>query len=313
MRVISVTPAGRRRYMAMLAAHLLRHRHVIDAHYWWLNTDVAEDIAFLHQTCRDHPDFFHVVAKPFDASKSHGDNIWKFFRDFAEPGTIYVRFDDDIVWMAADAVERLVACRRAHPDAPLVLGNIVNNAICSAAHQRAGLITSRHGVAQPRCEDRVGWRSGRFARHVHRAFLADAEHDRWKRWTEMPIGLDSGQRFSINVISWLGETLATLPELTSDDLGEEPFLTECLPRQLGSANVVCRDALFAHFAFYTQRPYLDWTSGDLLERYRALAERRPPRLDLPTAFWLHDATWRVTKPVRRLCRGVRKRLGMRTS
>jgi len=172
MRVVSVTPAGRRRYIEILVPHLLSQRHVIDEHHWWLNTNVAEDIAYIHQLCAEHPDFFRVCVKPFDASKTHGENIWKFFIDFAQPGTVYVRFDDDIVWMADDAVERIVRFRTEHPQPLLVLGNIVNNSNCSAAHQQAGLISKQHASRNPNAwigsvgaaVDSRGWRMSRFWR-----------------------------------------------------------------------------------------------------------------------------------------------------
>ena len=313
MRVISVTPAGRRRYMDILVPHLLRQRHILQQHHWWLNTDVPEDIAFVRQTCLDHPDFFRVCVKPYDPNRTHGDNIWKFFKDFAEPNTIYLRFDDDIVWMADDAVERLVQFRLEHCAAPLVLGNIINNAVCSAAHQQAGLISTRLGIIRSNCLDENGWKNPLFSRLAHESFLNDLTAGGANRWTQLPIPLAHGQRFSINVICWLGETMASLPELANDELDEEPFLTERLPLQLGHSNRICNEALFAHFAFWPQRPYMDWTSGDLLERYRALALQRPPRAELLGRYRFHDATWRVTKPYRKLRRSVLKRLGKKVA
>lgn len=313
MRIVSLTPAGRRRYMEILVPHLLRQRHILQQHHWWLNTDVPEDIAYVHQTCLDYPDFFRVCVKPYDPRHTQAGNIWKFFKDFAEPNTIYLRFDDDIVWMADDAVERLVHFRQEHRTPPLVLGNIVNNAICSAAHQQAGLISARHGVVHADCMDANGWKNPRFCRLVHESFLNDLESGRTDRWTQLEIPLARGQRFSINVICWFGEMMASVPELTRDAIDEEPFLTEQLTLDLGRSNCICSEALFAHFAFYTQRPYLDWTSGDLLERYRAIALQQPPRASLLGHYRLHDATWRLTKPYRKLRRSVLKRLGKKVA
>ena len=132
--------------------------------------------------------------------------------------------------------------------------------------------------------DWIGWRSGRFARLAHQSFLTDLEEGGRPRWTDVEIPLACGQRFSINVISWLGETMAALPELAIEQLEEEPLLTEELPPRLGVPNLVCNDALFAHFAFYTQRPFMDWTSNDILERYRAIAEHRAPRCGIAGRF-----------------------------
>ncbi|MCO6043580.1 hypothetical protein NG895_06645 [Aeoliella sp. ICT_H6.2] len=308
MRVVSVTPAGRRRYMELLVTHLLRQRPLIAEHHWWLNTDVPADIAFVHETCRQHPDFFRVCEKPFDASKPHGDNIWKFFRDFAQPDTVYVRFDDDIVWMAPDAVERIVQARIDDRESLLVLGNIVNNSICTAAHQRAGLIPSVTQTVNSECSDEVGWKNPITARKVHQAFLSDLTLGQQQRWTEVEIPLGLGQRFSINVISWLGETMAQIPELPDDEIDEEPFLTQELPQRLNRPNTVCSEALFAHFAFWPQRPYLDWTSSDLLEQYRAAAQLQPIPTISNLGYMGRDLTWRLSKPARKLHRSLAKRM-----
>jgi hypothetical protein len=50
--------------------------------------------------------------------------------------------------------------------------------------------------------------------------------------------------------------------------GEEHFLTRVLPRRLNRPGIICGDALFGHFAFFTQRDYLE-KNTDLLQRYRA--------------------------------------------
>jgi hypothetical protein len=85
--------------------------------------------------------------------------------------------------------------------------------------------------------------------------------------------IDGTRRFSINVICWFGEDLGRLPEIASDLVDEEPFLTATLPKRWQRPNAVCSDALFAHFAFYSQRPYLDWTWPELVEHYQALAQQ----------------------------------------
>ncbi len=64
MRVIGVTPAGRRRYLAALVPHLLAQRHILDEHHWWLNTDNADDVRFVEQVTAEHPDFFRICRKP---------------------------------------------------------------------------------------------------------------------------------------------------------------------------------------------------------------------------------------------------------
>ena len=79
MRVIGVTPAGRRRYLAALIPHLLRQRHVLDEHHWWLNTNDRADARFVEQVSAQHPEFFKVCRKEVRADLNMGENIWRFF------------------------------------------------------------------------------------------------------------------------------------------------------------------------------------------------------------------------------------------
>jgi hypothetical protein len=46
MKRVIVTPAGRRRYMSLLAGHLLKQRSSYDEWHIWLNTTDKEDIEF---------------------------------------------------------------------------------------------------------------------------------------------------------------------------------------------------------------------------------------------------------------------------
>jgi hypothetical protein len=275
LRVISVTPAGRRRYLAVLVPYLLRRRHIIAEHHWWLNTTDVADIRYVEEVTSRHPEFFKICHKAVRPDLSLGENIWQFFRNYSEPGTLYVRFDDDIVYFAEDAVENLVRRRLADREPLLMLGNIVNNAVCTHFHQRAGLLPMSWGAVQNECLDANGWTRGGFARRLHERFLRELRRGRLERWKQVALPIDGLRRFSINVIAWLGEDLCDVPEISFDKVDEEPFLTEILPARLGRPNAACSDALFAHCAFYTQRPFLDWAWPELAGHYQAIAEGRP--------------------------------------
>jgi hypothetical protein len=275
MRVISVTPAGRRRYLAALVPYLLRQRHVIAEHHWWLNTTDESDIRYVEEVTAQHPDFFRICRKAVRPDLTLGENIWQFFRNYSEPGTLYLRFDDDIVYFAEDAVENLVRYRLAHRKPLLILGNIVNNAVCTHFHQRAGLVPTSWGPVDNECLDCNGWSRGGFARKLHGRFLKELRRGRQERWKQVALPIDGVRRFSINVISWLGEDLCEVPEISFDKIDEEPFLTETLPARLGRPNAACSDALFAHYAFYIQRPALEWAWPELVGHYQAIAEGRP--------------------------------------
>jgi hypothetical protein len=308
MRVISVTPAGRRRFLQVLVPHLLRQRSVIDEHHWWLNTSNESDIAYARSLTAQYPDFFKVCHKPTDPALSTGQSIWRFFRDYCDQQTLYVRLDDDICYMSEGAVEALVRARLADRRPLLVVGNIVNNAVCTHFHQQAGLVPRSWGQVENDCLDLNGWKRGRFACRLHALFLADVRARRESRWKAVELPIDGTRRFSINAISWFGSDLAGLPEIRSDQIDEEPFLTEELPRRLNRPNAACPEALFAHFAFWTQRAYLEWTWPELIGHYQALAEGGEIRLDSrePAFKLLRDIGWRLHRPVKRLRDHVQK-------
>ncbi|MEX2113107.1 MAG: hypothetical protein WD845_07970 [Pirellulales bacterium] len=308
MRVISVTPAGRRRYLAALVPHLLRQRHIIDEHHWWLNTTDADDIRYVEQVTAEHPKFFKIRRKEVRPDLQLGENIWRYFRDYARPNTLYIRFDDDILYVADDAVDNLVRYRLAHREPLLVLGNIINNAVCTHFHQQAGLVPWHWGEVRNECMDHNGWWRGEFARRLHALVLDELRHDGLERWKQVALPVEGTRRFSINVISWLGDDLAGVPELAQDRIDEEPFLTETLPSRLGRPTVACPAALFVHFAFYPQRPLLEWTWPELVGHYQALAEQEgyQPRSTETVLRLVRDTAWLMGKSAGKVRAHARK-------
>ena len=273
MRFVTVTPAGRRQYLEILANYLLRRRDVIAEHRWWLNTRVPADVAYIYRLADRYPDFFKVVAKPVGPIDRIGYTIWNYMCDCTESDTVYLRLDDDIVYMTDDAITHMRDARLANPEPFLILGNIVNNAVCSHFHQQAGLLPTSWGAVGNDCMDPLGWKSGAFARRVHRRFLKDIAAGRETWWRKAAMPIDGQARFSINAICWRGEDFRGIPEIDSREADEEPFLTAVLPARLGRPNVVCTPALFGHYAFFTQRKYLEQTSPEILARYRHIAEQ----------------------------------------
>jgi hypothetical protein len=271
---VTVTPAGRRQYLEILANYLLRRRDVIAEHRWWLNTRVPADVAYIYRLADRYPDFFKVETKPVGPTDRIGYTIWQYMCDCTESDTIYLRLDDDIVYMTDDAITRMRDARLANPEPFLILGNIVNNAVCSHFHQQAGLLPTKWGAVANDCMDPLGWKSGAFARRVHRRFLKDIAAGRETWWRKAALPIDGTARFSINAICWRGEDFRGVPEVDGRlEADEEPFLTAVLPGRLGRPNVVCPEALFGHYAFFTQRKYLEQTSPEILARYRRIAEQ----------------------------------------
>lgn len=260
--LVVVTPAGRRRYLEILAEYVLRESDV-DRWDLWLNTETGDDIECLNElTARDsrvcirtHP----RVCYPYNFG-----NIHHFFPLATDANTVYVRLDDDVVFVAPGAIARLARRRLSDPRPFLYFGNILNTALSSFLHQRLGRLPPEP-VAGIGCLDKVGWEDGHFAVGLHRRFLDNPDPLPWSLpdWT-----LVDFQRHSINAISWLGEDAVNWCDRVPVD--EEEWLTVTEPERLRRPVAVAGDCFFCHYAFHLQRGFVD-AAPDLLPRYRKLA------------------------------------------
>lgn len=268
MRRIVVTPAGRKRYLSILRIYIERAKEQgsIDEWHLWLNTNLSADIEYIRSL---HNDWVHVIEPEVPVQEVNNNNICHFFPKAAEPDCVYVRLDDDIVYVAPGFFDAIIGFRLANPSPFLVYGNIVNNAIVSHLHQRNGRFVYKR-LGGYLCSDQSGWNDPIYAEVVHRAFLDDVRRGQLALWkssfTEWHC-LDY-ERVSINCISWLGSTFAAFKGAVGQD--EEQWLSVVKPRELGAHNVIFGGAIVAHFAFYTQRRHMDDT--DILDQYRALTQ-----------------------------------------
>jgi hypothetical protein len=106
-------------------------------------------------------------------------------------------------------------------------------------------------------------------RMIYKYFLATHKAGELERYRYPLWMLWERPRFSINAICWSGEDLAAVGGAI--DKAEEDDITVGLPHRLNRYNAICGRALVAHFAFWSQREYLD--RGSLLEEYKRLAVR----------------------------------------
>lgn len=267
-KVISVTPYGRRRYLPMLATYLLRNRDIIDEHHFWINTSHSDDIADVVRLVGDNKGFFRIVEIPepyaYDWSAFR---IHKFFPSYAHPDTVYVRFDDDIVWFASDAISELIRFRLANPQYFLVHANVVNNSLCTHLHQRFGLLAP-NPFMEYHCMGDNSWHRWETARDAHNALIASIHENSLRRFMFDRWELSQFERCSINCIAWLGSDFATFGGSVGQD--EEDWLAVRYPKECGRINCICGTALVSHFAYFTQRENLE-AQTNLLDVYAGLA------------------------------------------
>jgi hypothetical protein len=209
-------------------------------------------------------------AYPLELSRNSCYRICEWFPRTTATDSIYVRFDDDIVYMAPGAVETLLRFRIGNPFPFLVYPCIVNNSIMSHLLQRRGAIPTDIGLCEYDLYGR-GWKDNSFAEGVHRHFLNALRTDGHHRWRFDPWVLFFYERVSINCISWFGRDFGQFAGRVSMD--EEQFLSSDKPAQLQRPNVICGNSLVAHFSYSMQNAHMDQT--DLLSEYGSLADSLP--------------------------------------
>jgi hypothetical protein len=273
-RVVVVTPAGRRRYMAILVRHVLRLCPVVDEYRVWVNTSVPEDIEYLESLpAQCPPGFLTIERLPPGASVRGNESICHFFRNCADENTVYVRFDDDIVFIDdLDAFTAFVRFRISNPEPFLVYANILNNAVISFIHQRVGTLGLGDYEVAYHCMESLGWTSPECAAALHAEVLPALETtkglERFRLPGFEPVFADY-ERVSINCISWLGSDFASFGGEVGCD--EELWLSCTKPAESGRPNAMFGGFVVVHFAFHTQRAHLESRGSRVLHRYAALA------------------------------------------
>ena len=125
MIVIVVTPSGRKRYLEKLYKHLCNQK--TDFQYWhlWINTVDKNDIEYM-KTLEKENSWIKLIHIENLICTSN-ENISKFFRYAVDPDTVYIRLDDDVVWLENNFIKKLSTFRIENPEYFLVFANIVNN------------------------------------------------------------------------------------------------------------------------------------------------------------------------------------------
>ncbi|EFW17380.1 hypothetical protein D8B26_000109 [Coccidioides posadasii str. Silveira] len=124
---------GRRSRVRSLHCYL--ERNLVDNGGWldevrfFANTKNKDDLAFLDQILKRSPRYKKIfIEKP----------VWwpdhtKLWRQ-VERGTMYIKLDDDIMWLADDAIPNMVTTKLQNPDFLAVSANVINGPPLSFLH-----------------------------------------------------------------------------------------------------------------------------------------------------------------------------------
>jgi hypothetical protein len=282
-RVVAFTPYGRQFTVSILVEYMKRDhsRGIVDEWQLWMNTDEDQvnDRAYARQLAERY-DWIILKERPKTQEYHQHKQMYTgtFYVYCTDPDTVYLRFDDDIVYVHEDTITRMVEQKIVRGHVLGVFPIIWNNAVCSWHLQQRGIMTVPRfkgralAVREPYCMDVVGWSHPQFAQEIHYQLLdaIDAKEVE-SLFMYQDVTLAPKQQFSVSCFAVDSDDYRVLtPPGVLDYYEEENWLTVHRPSIVGKTNVILSDALVSHFSFYPQRDYLLRT--DIIDRYRALAK-----------------------------------------
>lgn len=272
-RVVAFTPYGRELTISLLKDYMVRdhERGIVDE--WWLlmNTDPyqTDDVAYAKKLARKHK-WIKMIERPVDPPLHPKQlNTGTFYRYMTDEDTVFVRFDDDIVYVEENAIERL-ASARIHKKHPFIIFPVIwNNAIVSYYLQQFGIIPLDYGVVKSaHCVDPVGWADWVFAEHIHHHLIDKVLSNNVEElFLHHDIQLPLAQQFSVSCFAQDGAEYAKVGDIKSE---EESWHTIEKPYETERNNLILSNSLVSHFSFFHQREPLLKT--DVLQLYRQIAD-----------------------------------------
>jgi hypothetical protein len=282
-KIIVVTPAGRKKYMEILIKYILAERDIIDEYRIWVNTKDENDISYFKSLEEIHKGFVTLDIRHIDEEHCGTNlNIHKFFDRCTESNVVYIRLDDDVVWLSKNFIKNLAEFRIENTRPFLIYPAIINNSICDYIFQNLGYYKNFDNFDYD-CTSSIAFTNNYIAESKHKEMLKNIQNLDTIRFPES-WELRRYERVSINCISWLGEAFANFNGIVGHD--EELWLSVDKPKELKRPNIITGNSMCSHFAFGPQREHLDNT--DILEAYQKLSNYisvDPKSLDFSKIDW----------------------------
>jgi hypothetical protein len=299
MRTIAVTFAGRKIFMEILFPYIKKYEKYIDEYHIYAATHKQEDIDYIEDFASKNN-----FVKVFRADERKDPTyLWdECYKNSQDADAVYIKLDDDIVFMEESLFTDFVEFRKNNPQYPIIYPLIVNNTYISwiiqdkmgfkfkggttnfnnrwnsvvhliETHLKTKGMPKKIGDVIPEefilCP--VGWGSADFAKSVHDTFLGLLEggnENEFKKASDNSEGLvlSNTPPASINCCSWLGSGMKKYTEDLGDVWHDELWLSVYLPILTGKPNYVYFNSIVAHYSYYKQMEN-GILESDILERY----------------------------------------------
>jgi hypothetical protein len=311
MRVVLITFGGRQCTLEILFYYILKYRSYINEYRIFIATNIKTDLDYMVEFKERNPEFVKLVYTYDEKGVIENDKnrIWdNAYRQCQEDDTVYIKFDDDIVYFDETLFTDFLNYRIANPEIPLVFPTIINNAYFSWLLEKKNIynpvsmhLHSNIGDTWPttytriksqiiECKDNVSlknklkignltklkevlcpvaWGSLDYCVNLHRQFLEDLSSGVLYKYKLGKMELSNRDPVSISCCSWIGSTLKSITNQVGNVFDDEPWWCVWMPTWLDKNNAVYGDCVIAHYAYYKQRE-LGLDSTSILDNYKKL-------------------------------------------
>jgi len=185
---------GRRQFVDILDCYLQRNLAInggyLDEMMFVVHTDVTQDLGYLQDLVARVPQYKYIELELHDENAGYGP----LYETLRENNTIYIKIDDDLVWIDDDAVPRIVHTLIEHPEAHAIGGNIINSAHASWIHYHNDAIYPYLPEPEPQSQQQevTDWRASKLPKYphnVHGHYDFSGADDKWDQGDRLiPVG-----------------------------------------------------------------------------------------------------------------------------
>jgi len=263
-KVILLVPAGRKKCLKILVPHLVAAKSQFDYCEFWMNaTWDEEDEKYVKEVVRRYPDIFLIKDdRKWEVKGNFSSHYGRYYHTLAKDNTIYIKMDDDMVWMTPDAIDSLVAARIENPKPLIVIPNIINNTFCNVKHQELGIYSDAF-ILNRTCHCPTGHYSDDFVMEAHTKFLEAIKNNTTDQY-KFEDCTTFGIRTPNHVFAFFGSDMIWGPD---DD---ESVITQGLATE-DRPILVIGYPIFSHLAYTPQITFVHRTN--ILTEYKKLCPK----------------------------------------
>ena len=254
--------AGRKHNMEILFPYL-NNSCIVDTILIGVNTRNSEDRNYIYDYCKQNPKF-KAVEVPDNIVRT--PQAYRYmFTQMADDRTIYIKMDDDILYLSDNFFEDLISFRLLHPEYLLVYPFVINNPYCNYI---SGWLKS-YFTNQSDCMYNT-WKDGTYAYFLLRSFaerkisinhLYNRIYELDKTQVFWRKEISDYVRPSINAICFFGKDCLhdKWPEKMAKSRSDEVYLTHDIYNEPGQhrKSVLYVKPHCVHYSFFPQKDLLN--------------------------------------------------------